>query len=210
MKRDFGSRPRARRSSVKLVSLENDLTMRSATNVPEPWRCVSRPSATRPDGLAHRHAGEVEQLGQFALAGQRLARREFAVLDGVLERPAQVLVGRGAARVGLAAELVDQIVLHPLENTSEIPVRANRTDQWRALPRRHLRPKSNRGLIRGVPPAISRPHNPKSLKLKDRTLTRPRFRPTVRSSPAQLHQWYLTGIFTGMPVVFKTCLRSAS
>ena len=43
-----GLRPRARRSSVKLVSRDIGLMMRSATNVPAPCRWVSKPSSTRP------------------------------------------------------------------------------------------------------------------------------------------------------------------
>ena len=64
------------------------------------------------DRLAHGDPREVHQRGEFALRRQCLADAEHAVFDRMLQRAPQVLVGRRAMRIGLAAEFGKQVAVH--------------------------------------------------------------------------------------------------
>ena len=69
-----------------------------ATNVPEPWRCLS--SARLDQGrqsLAHRDAGDPKSLGDVALPGKGVERPEVAALDGALDALLQPKIERRRA-----------------------------------------------------------------------------------------------------------------
>ena len=94
----FGVRPRERMSSENDVSLAKFFSMRAATKLPEPWRRTSNPSSDQAvDRLAHRDARD-RQLGRdLALRRQGVVRCEHPLLDGLTERPLQLLVQRRVA-----------------------------------------------------------------------------------------------------------------